>query len=63
MLSAMCRTGGDDIVRRLVVFPQIVQSLKFLATMGSPRAKKKAASILRQINLHRDRQQTAVEAI
>lgn len=63
VLSAMCRTGGDDIVRRLVVFPQIVQSLKFLATMGSPRAKKKAASILRQINLHRDRQQTAVEAI
>lgn len=63
VLSAMCKSAGEDMVRRLAMLPQTIQSLKMLEATGSPRAKEKAKSILKLIDSHRDRQRYAADDI
>jgi hypothetical protein len=61
VLSAICKTAGEDMVRRQAMLPQTIQSLKMLEATGSPRAKEKAKSILKLLDSHRDCQRYVAE--
>ncbi|KAK1286711.1 U-box domain-containing protein 17 [Acorus calamus] len=51
VMLGMCRNGGEEIARRLLMNPRSVPSLQGLAADGcSPRAKRKAEAILRLLN-------------
>eukprot|EP01018_Ginkgo_biloba_P013503 Gb_29129 [translate_table: standard] len=56
VLVAMCRSGGEDMVKRLVNLPQSIPALQMLVTVGSPRAKRKATSLLKLLNGNSHRQ-------
>lgn len=47
VLLGLCRDGGEEMGRRLLVNPRSVPSLQSLAATGSPRARRKADALLR----------------
>eukprot|EP01018_Ginkgo_biloba_P004766 Gb_08792 [translate_table: standard] len=52
VLLALCKSGGEDMVNRLLMVPSSVPSLQTLAALGSPRAKRKATSLLKLLGKH-----------
>ncbi|XXG44360.1 hypothetical protein AAC387_Pa01g4190 [Persea americana] len=50
LLSGMCRNGGEEIARRLLINPTSIPSLQSLVSEGSPKAKRKAEALLRLLD-------------
>lgn len=50
LLAGMCRNGGEEIARRLMINPTSIPSLRSLVSEGSPKAKRKAEALLRLLN-------------
>ncbi|XP_058111068.1 U-box domain-containing protein 1-like [Magnolia sinica] len=50
VLLGMCRNGGEEMARRLLINPRSIPSLQSLASDGSPKARRKADSLLRLLN-------------
>eukprot|EP01018_Ginkgo_biloba_P007283 Gb_20805 [translate_table: standard] len=47
VLLTLCCNGGDDIVNTMLRLPSLIPSLYTLITSGTPRAKRKASSLLK----------------
>ncbi|KAJ0987635.1 hypothetical protein J5N97_005991 [Dioscorea zingiberensis] len=50
LLLGLCRDGGEEMGRRLLMNPRSVPSLQSLAADGSPKARRKAGALLRLLN-------------
>ncbi|CAM8892194.1 unnamed protein product [Rhodiola kirilowii] len=50
LLLGLCKNGGEDIARRLLLNPRSIPSLQSLSTDGSLRARRKAEALLRLLN-------------
>ncbi|KAL2248936.1 U-box domain-containing protein 1-like [Sesamum indicum] len=50
LLLGLCKDGGEDVARRLLMNPRSVPSLQSLTTDGSPKARRKADALLRILN-------------
>lgn len=50
LLLGLCKEGGEDVARRLLMNPRSIPSLQSLATDGSLKARRKADALLRLLN-------------
>ncbi|KAE8694838.1 putative LOB domain-containing protein [Hibiscus syriacus] len=50
LLLGLCKDGGDEVARRLLINPRSIPSLQSLAADGSPKARRKADALLRLLN-------------
>ncbi|KAK1421349.1 hypothetical protein QVD17_23604 [Tagetes erecta] len=50
LLLGLCKDGGDEVARRLLMNPRGIPSLKSLAADGSMKAQRKADALLRLLN-------------
>ncbi|GMP69466.1 hypothetical protein CsSME_00028721 [Camellia sinensis var. sinensis] len=50
LLLGLCKDGGDDVARRLLINPRSIPSLRSLATDGSLKARRKADALLRLLS-------------
>ncbi|CAM8889172.1 unnamed protein product [Rhodiola kirilowii] len=50
LLLGLCKNGGEDVARRLLLNPRSIPSLQSLSTDGSLRARRKAEALLRLLN-------------
>ncbi|XP_052478086.1 U-box domain-containing protein 1 isoform X2 [Gossypium raimondii] len=50
LLLGLCKDGGEEVARRLLINPRSIPSLQSLATDGSPKARRKANALLRLLN-------------
>ncbi|KAF9676954.1 hypothetical protein SADUNF_Sadunf08G0057000 [Salix dunnii] len=50
LLLEMCKDGGEEIARRLLINPRSIPSLQSLSTDGSLKARRKADALLRLLN-------------
>lgn len=50
LLLGLCKDGGEEAARRLLMNPRSVPSLQSLADDGSLKAQRKAAALLRLVN-------------
>ncbi|XP_051143864.1 U-box domain-containing protein 1-like [Andrographis paniculata] len=50
LLLGLCKDGGEEVARRLLMNPRSIPSLQSLATDGSLRARRKAHAVLRILN-------------
>ncbi|TYI08320.1 hypothetical protein ES332_A10G290800v1 [Gossypium tomentosum] len=50
LLLGLCKDGGEEVARRLLINPRSIPSLQSLATDGSPKARRKAEALLRLLN-------------
>ncbi|KAG9144692.1 hypothetical protein Leryth_021535 [Lithospermum erythrorhizon] len=50
LLVGLCKDGGEDVARRLLMNPRSIPSLKSLAADGSLKARRKADAVLRLLN-------------
>ncbi|XP_073296941.1 U-box domain-containing protein 1-like [Primulina huaijiensis] len=52
LLLGLCKDGGEDVARRLLINPRSIPSLQNLAAEGSLKARRKADALLRILNRH-----------
>ncbi|XP_075500086.1 U-box domain-containing protein 1-like [Primulina tabacum] len=52
LLLGLCKDGGEDVARRLLINPNSIPSLQTLAAEGSLKARRKADALLRILNRH-----------
>ncbi|KAF8397237.1 hypothetical protein HHK36_016147 [Tetracentron sinense] len=52
LLLGLCRNGGEEVARRLLINPHSIPSLQSLASEGSLKARRKADALLRLLNRH-----------
>ncbi|KAK9168071.1 hypothetical protein Syun_000211 [Stephania yunnanensis] len=52
LLLGLCRNGGEDLARRLLIHPHSIPSLQSLLSNGSLKARRKADALLRLLNRH-----------
>ncbi|XAR65959.1 Ubiquitin--protein ligase [Bertholletia excelsa] len=50
LLLGLCKTGGEEVARRLLINPSSIPSLQSLAADGSLKARRKAEALLRLLN-------------
>ncbi|KAK8494116.1 hypothetical protein V6N13_122218 [Hibiscus sabdariffa] len=50
LLLGLCKDGGEEVTRRLLINPRSIPSLRSLAADGSPKARRKADTLLRLLN-------------
>ncbi|KAL5710086.1 E3 ubiquitin-protein ligase pub1 [Ranunculus cassubicifolius] len=50
LLLGLCKRGGEEVARRLLVHPHSIPSLQSLVSDGSLKARRKADSLLRLLN-------------
>ncbi|XVE99804.1 hypothetical protein REPUB_Repub03eG0232800 [Reevesia pubescens] len=50
LLLGLCKDGGEDVARRLLINPRSIPSLRSLADDGSLKARRKADALLRLLN-------------
>ncbi|XWS56764.1 hypothetical protein CRYUN_Cryun09bG0113400 [Craigia yunnanensis] len=50
LLLGLCKDGGEEVARRLLINPRSIPSLRSLAADGSLRARRKADALLRVLN-------------
>ncbi|XP_008811691.2 U-box domain-containing protein 1-like [Phoenix dactylifera] len=50
VLLGLCRDGGEEMGKRLLMNPRSVPSLQSLVATGSPKARRKAQALLRLLN-------------
>ncbi|KAJ4720104.1 RING-type E3 ubiquitin transferase [Melia azedarach] len=50
LLLGLCKDGGEDVARRLLINPRSIPSLQSLAADGSLKARRKADALLRLLN-------------
>ncbi|KAL6977498.1 E3 ubiquitin-protein ligase pub1 [Sarracenia purpurea var. burkii] len=50
LLLGLCKDGGEDVARRLLINPQSIPSIQSLAADGSLKARRKAGVLLRLLN-------------
>lgn len=50
LLLGLCKDGGEEVARRLLINPRSIPSLQSLAADGSLKAKRKADALLRLLN-------------
>ncbi|KAK6122017.1 hypothetical protein DH2020_044235 [Rehmannia glutinosa] len=50
LLLGLCKDGGDEVARRLLMNPRSIPSLQRLTTDGSLKAQRKADALLRILN-------------
>ncbi|EXC04705.1 U-box domain-containing protein 13 [Morus notabilis] len=50
LLLGLCKDGGEEVVRRLLINPRSIPSLQSLAADGSLRARRKADALLRLLS-------------
>ncbi|KAL0402937.1 UNVERIFIED_CONTAM: U-box domain-containing protein 1 [Sesamum radiatum] len=50
LLLGLCKDGGEDVARRLLMNPRSIPSLQSLTTDGSLKARRKADALLRILN-------------
>ncbi|XP_062157253.1 U-box domain-containing protein 1-like [Alnus glutinosa] len=50
LLLGLCKDGGEEVARRLLLNPRSIPSLQSLAANGSLRARRKADALLRILN-------------
>ncbi|KAK2982499.1 hypothetical protein RJ640_026342 [Escallonia rubra] len=50
LLLGLCKDGGEEVARRLLMNPRSIPSLQSLAADGSPKAQRKADALLRLLN-------------
>ncbi|KAJ6311934.1 hypothetical protein OIU77_013645 [Salix suchowensis] len=50
LLLGLCKDGGEEVARRLLVNPRSVPSLQSLSTNGSLKARRKAEALLRLLD-------------
>ncbi|KAK9050677.1 hypothetical protein SSX86_030350 [Deinandra increscens subsp. villosa] len=50
LLLGLCKDGGDEVARRLLMNPRGIPSLQSLAADGSMKAQRKADALLRLLN-------------
>ncbi|GMN41256.1 hypothetical protein TIFTF001_010483 [Ficus carica] len=50
LLLGLCKDGGEEVARRLLINPRSIPSLQSLAAEGSLRAQRKADALLRLLN-------------
>ncbi|KAI3986497.1 hypothetical protein MKX01_037779 [Papaver californicum] len=50
LLLGLCKNGGEELTRRLLIHPHSIPSLQRLISNGSLKAKRKAESILKLLN-------------
>lgn len=50
LLLGLCKDGGDEVARRLLMNPRSIPSLQSLAADGSMKAQRKADALLRLLN-------------
>ncbi|KAF3976785.1 hypothetical protein ACB098_06G139600 [Castanea mollissima] len=50
LLLGLCKDGGEEVARCLLINPRSIPSLQSLAAEGSPKARRKADALLRLLN-------------
>ncbi|KAE8712022.1 hypothetical protein F3Y22_tig00110264pilonHSYRG00036 [Hibiscus syriacus] len=50
LLLGLCKDGGEEVARRLLINPRSIPSLQSLVADGSPKARRKADALLRLLN-------------
>ncbi|KAF6164918.1 hypothetical protein GIB67_017121 [Kingdonia uniflora] len=50
LLLGLCKNGGEEVARRLLVNPHSIPSLQRLGTDGSLKSRRKAEALLRLLN-------------
>lgn len=50
LLLGLCKEGGEEVARRLLINPRSIPSLQSLAADGSLKARRKADALLRLLN-------------
>ncbi|CAK7325898.1 unnamed protein product [Dovyalis caffra] len=50
LLLGLCKDGGEEVARRLLINPRSIPSLQSLSTDGSLKARRKADALLRLLN-------------
>ncbi|XP_031248391.1 U-box domain-containing protein 1-like [Pistacia vera] len=50
LLLGLCKDGGEEVARRLLINPRSIPSLQSLAAAGSLKARRKADALLRLLN-------------
>ncbi|XVE69459.1 hypothetical protein DITRI_Ditri09bG0153900 [Diplodiscus trichospermus] len=50
LLLGLCKDGGEEVARRLLINPRSIPSLRSLAADGSLKARRKADALLRLLN-------------
>lgn len=50
LLLGLCKDGGEEVARRLLINPRSIPSLQSLTTDGSLKARRKADALLRLLN-------------
>ncbi|KAF9596506.1 hypothetical protein IFM89_012237 [Coptis chinensis] len=50
LLLGLCRNGGEELARRLLIHPHSIPSLQCLVSDGSLKARRKADALLRLLN-------------
>ncbi|KAJ7552731.1 hypothetical protein O6H91_06G067600 [Diphasiastrum complanatum] len=50
VVLSLCRTGGDDMKGCILKLPDAISSLQVLITSGTPRARRKARSVLKLLH-------------
>ncbi|CAK9326272.1 unnamed protein product [Citrullus colocynthis] len=50
LLLGLCKDGGEEVARRLLINPRSIPSLQSLAADGSLKARRKADALLRLLN-------------
>ncbi|PSS34450.1 U-box domain-containing protein [Actinidia chinensis var. chinensis] len=50
LLLGLCKDGGEDVARRLLIIPRSIPSLQSLAAEGSLKSRRKAEALLRLLN-------------
>ncbi|EOY17719.1 hypothetical protein QUC31_006776 [Theobroma cacao] len=50
LLLGLCKDGGEEVARRLLINPRSIPSLQSLAADGSSKARRKADALLRLLN-------------
>ncbi|PWA78953.1 Armadillo [Artemisia annua] len=61
LLLGLCKDGGDEVARRLLMNPRSIPSLQSLSADGSMKAQRKADALLRLLNRCCSQSQNPVE--
>ncbi|GKC52560.1 U-box domain-containing protein 1-like protein [Tanacetum coccineum] len=61
LLLGLCKDGGDEVARRLLMHPRSIPSLRSLSADGSMKAQRKADALLRLLNRCCSQSQNPVE--
>ncbi|OVA02763.1 Armadillo [Macleaya cordata] len=52
LLLGLCKNGGEEVSRRLLIHPHSIPSLQRLISDGSLKARRKAEALLKYLNRH-----------